>query len=365
MCRKPPEDRNMSIGQRKKYLIYAIALGLAFLALNVVMQWLHDVVLAGAKFRGANILRYVTFAGKLIGEGGVVASIIGLLLEFAHFRRFYDAVIRKALVDEDYLKKFDKDTLDGIIRKSYTIRNENEITNKMHSWQEQFNFAWEHLREVPTRPYYRNFIHKLNYLYYSKNELQKIESKLSNKFKLDLSRLDADILLIEEIRDYDLISPYLAPNYQHRIATGDYLRKLQGISNDDVGKLLVYELEKNGIPIHLNQEIDYSHEDAGEYVRYRLHHVTEIEPASHICQRTYSVEPQIDDFYCYFLERVADRIEVYLHFNIELSKLDYEYWFPYFDADKFKQIQRDKRNIIFSYETWVFPGNGFMATWQR
>lgn len=352
--------------EKKKYLALTALGGIVFIVFTLVMEWLSTEVLENAQFTGSTLLTYLTRIFKIIGEAGVVACIIGLLIEYAHFLRFYETLVRRALVDEEYLRKFSPSTLDGIMSKSYRIRNENKITNPIHLWEDQFDFAWKNLKELPIQAYYTGYTHQVDHFFYSKNQLQSVDTKLSEKFPF-LPDLKSDIFIIKETKDYDLISPYLKEDCEYLVSSHDLLAPFTNIPNNiNLDDFLVYEIEKDDQNLDLKKTTDYSSKTKRDGIFHELHHKTKVGPKCHFCISVYSVEPQVDNFYIYLFEQVvADKATIYFTSNVELSKLDYEFWFVNQDENKFEEIEKGNRRIIFEYRTWVFPRSGYMVVWQK
>ena len=353
--------------ERGRYLVKASIAGVCFLFFAFLMKELLPDFLKDATFSGVESLRFLIRICGIIGEAGVAACIIGFLIEFSHFKRFYDALIRKALVDEEYLKKFKAHTLDDIISKSYYYKNENEITNKSHLWRDQFEFAWENLKELPVQEYRTNYVQILNHYFFSKKDLVKIPGKLSQKFKMDLRKLNTDILITEEIQEYDLISPYSHKEHDYVVSSPDMLHRFkdlpEGVETKD---FLRYELEKNDKAVDLKIDTDYSIRTEEKFNNYELHYETKIGPRSHFLVKVYSVEPDITNFFAtVFQDQIADAIEVYFNSNIDFLNLDYECWFPSEDGEKYKERDKTKRSIIFEYTTWVFPNSGYCIVWKK
>jgi len=349
--------------ERKKHLSIILGLAGVFILLIFMMEWLASM-LRFSCFQGAGLLRTATHIVKIIGEGGVVACTIGVIIEISHFRRFYESIIRRFLTDEGYLRKFKASTLDSIVNRCYKVRNENEITNALHKWEDQFRFAWQNLKDLPTKAYFSKYTHKIEYKFCSQEQLPE-PNEFSEKF--ELKKLNQEIIIIKDTIEYDLVSPYLDKPYLYTISTVDVLRPFKNNPNSiDNEKCLVYELEINGNPVQLTKGPDYSVEQEKEGLKFELHYEIEALAATHILVRAYSVEPQVDNYYCYFSGGlVLDRQEVYFRSNVKLRKLDYNCWFPNMDDSKLREVEKSQLSLTFIYDKWVFPGAGFVIVWER
>ena len=302
---------------------------------------------------------------KIIGEGGVVACIIGVIIEISHFRRFYESIIRRFLTDEEYLEKFKVSTLDSIFQKCYVVRNRNEITNDLHEWQSQFDFAWKDLKDLPTKAYRSNYTHTIEYYFYSKDEVPE-ETKFSEN-GFDLNKLNQEFVIIEDTIKYDLVSPYIDKPYPYTVATAEVLTPFENNSKSiDNKKCLIYELEIDGKPVELREGDHYSVKKVEGGLEFSLDYEIDARPAMHISVTAYSVEPVVEDFYCYYSRgAVLDKQKVYFRSNVQLAKLDYVTWFPSEVPRELKELEKTQKSLTFSYNTWVFPGAGFVIVWQR
>ena len=338
---------------RRNYIISVILLGLAF----VGATYGTDLLLKKYPSIWLEIL-------KIIFEGGIVASIIGLFLEISHIKRFYDKLVRKALIDLEYLRKFGVDTLDEIFEKTYIVRNEKEITNDLHEWRQQFTHVWEYYRDIPIKPYRSNHIHRINVFFYDKKDGEKIKGKFKSIFEFDFKSLNADILIVEDIFEYDLISSSLQKS-EHNLSTFDNIKKFPNLKDVEEEKFLIYSFNLDGKEIQVGKDNIKIEPLGDDRLTFTLEYKVPIGPVTHIILKIYSIEPQSDNSYLYYFEEVASDIKVYFHSNIDLKRLGYETWISPLLDDRFKEIKKTNRDVVFLYDHWVYPQNGYVIVWEK
>jgi len=95
------------------------------------------------------LLEIVRELALVLSEAALVASIIGILVEYTHLGQLFGDQLARALVKREFLENLTPDTLEHVSKDSYYVRNEKKVDNPFHRWHDYFDELWTNFSPLP------------------------------------------------------------------------------------------------------------------------------------------------------------------------------------------------------------------------